>query len=60
MDLTLDLQLNFKIYLTLFFLCIGCGLKTKPKAPKGTALPSIVDQYKFKADQSKKKEEKKK
>jgi len=37
--------LNFKFILIISFFTISCGLKTKPKSPAGTSLPSISQDY---------------
>ncbi len=48
------LQLNFKIIIPLILSIFlsACGVKTAPSAPKGTALPSIPEGYKFKLPKS--------
>lgn len=48
--------MNFKITLPLLLiLSFGCGLKTKPKAPEGSELPSITKKYQYKFDKKKSK-----
>jgi hypothetical protein len=37
--------LNFKLYLLVVILLVGCGVKSFPSAPKGTELPSILAPY---------------
>jgi len=44
--------LNFKLILIIFCLS-SCGLRTKPTAPKGTDLPSLIDYYSKKKDSKK-------
>jgi hypothetical protein len=44
----LDLQLNFSIITLLVFSTFSCGLKTRPKSPAKTNLPSIQDSYSVK------------
>lgn len=48
----MDLQLNFKTFLVLIFIFVSCGLKTNPKAPPGTNLPTIQDEYSYQAKPS--------
>jgi hypothetical protein len=36
--------LNFKL-LSILFLVVSCGLKTTPKRPQGTDLPSLTEEY---------------
>jgi hypothetical protein len=52
----LDLPLNSKIIFVLIFISFGCGLKTRPKAPSGSSLPSISKSYSTNVEVSKKTE----
>jgi len=51
--LELVLRLNFKNFLLpfLFVFAIGCGVKSAPKPPTGTSLPSYVDKFLENEDQ---------
>jgi hypothetical protein len=53
--------LNFKVlfYFSIFSTLISCGLKTTPRAPKGTMLPSLPNQYSKTYSKKKAKESKK-
>jgi len=60
--------LNFKYIFLLLIIFSSCGVKTRPKEPANTKLPTITDKYSYKKEvskqskeeQKKKKEEKKK
>ena len=41
--------MNFKYILLSLTICIaGCGVKTTPKAPANTKLPTLIDKYSYK------------
>lgn len=52
--------MSFKFLLFVFVFISGCGVKSDPIHPDGTALPSILEEYSIDIDKDKNKDNKNK